>query len=214
MSERLDGKKQLEEMLNRLIKDWSKDPLQDEYDHVDSEFGPFTSDTPSIDFATYATYLEMSSMQHQIDELTQKLAEASNEILNLRHEYNGARAAFEGMCKSVKQNSLSSLTHTISERVKTPMTCQQLADYVSSNEYSAELALQHALLLLEKQSEDIIEARREAIRWQDAWVENSTLEDVKTTLFPWNKYWNKGEINLSNCLHCGEFREHGHKCKI
>ncbi len=211
MSERLDGKKQLEEMLNRPIKDWSKDPLQDEYDHVDSEFGPFASDTSSIDFATY---LQMQSMQHQIDELTQKLAEANNEILNLRHEYNGARAAFEGICGTVKQNSLSSLTHTISERVKTPMTLQQLADYVYSNEYSAELALQHALLLLKKQSEDITEARREAIRWQDAWVENSPLEEIKTTLFPWNKYWNKGELNLSNCLHCGEFRGHGHQCKI
>lgn len=150
-------------MLNRPIHDLSKDPLQDEYDHVDSEFGPFAS---------------------------------------------------EGICGSVKQNSLSSLTHTISERVKTPMTLQQLADYVSSNEYCAELALQHALLLLIKQSEDITEARREAIRWHYACVENSPLEEMKTTLFPWNKYWNKGKFNLSNCLHCGEFREHGHKCKI
>jgi hypothetical protein len=163
MSERLDGKKQLQEMLNRPICDLSKDPLQDEYDHVDSEFGLFAS---------------------------------------------------EGMCGTVKQNSLSSLTHTISEHVKTPMTLQQLADYVASSEYGAELALQHALLLLIKQSEDIAEARREAIRWQDAWVENSPLEEMKTTLSPWNKYWNKGELNLSNCLDCGEFRGHGHKCKI
>jgi hypothetical protein len=94
------------------------------------------------------------------------------------------------------------------------MTLEQLSSYVASSEYSAELALQHALLLLEKQQEEIIEARREAIRWQDAWVENSSLKEVKTTLFPWNKAWNKGDINLSNCLDCGEFREHGHKCKI
>lgn len=212
MSERLDGKKQLEEAPNRSIKNWSKDPLQDEYDHVDSEFGPFASDGSSVDFATY---LQMQSMQHQIDELTQKLAEANNENLNLRHEYNGSRAAFEGMCKSVKQNNLSCLTSHISEHVKTPMTLEQLSSYVASSEYNAELALQHALLLLEKQQEDIIEARREATRWLNAWVENSPFKEVKTTVFPWNKYWRKKEdINLSNCLDCGQFREHGHKCKI
>jgi hypothetical protein len=66
---------------------------------------------------------ELSAMQKQrdqnhIDELTQKLAEVSNEILNLKHEYNSFR--------------------------------------------------------------DII----------------------------------KQDISLSNCLECGKFREHGHKCKI
>jgi hypothetical protein len=81
MSERLDGKKQLEEALNRSIKNWSQDPLQDEYDHVDSDFGPFVAhDGSSVDFATY---LEMQSMQYQIDELTQKLAKANDVILNL-----------------------------------------------------------------------------------------------------------------------------------
>ncbi len=84
MSERLDGKKQLEEMLNRPIRDWSKDPLQDEYDHVDSEFGPFASDDQSIDFATY---LQMQSMQHQIDELTQKLSETQKDLSFRRDLY-------------------------------------------------------------------------------------------------------------------------------
>jgi hypothetical protein len=39
----------------------------------------------------------------------------------------------------------------------------------------------------ERLREQVVEARREACKWQDAWVNETPLEEVGCTLMPWEK---------------------------
>jgi hypothetical protein len=39
------------------------------------------------------------------------------------------------------------------------------------------------------------EARREAIRWQDAWMNETPLREMGGTLMPWLRDWNKSQEN-------------------
>ena len=66
MSERLDGKKQLEEMLNRPILDFDKKL--------------FCAEDGSFIASDFASFLQMQSMQHQIDELMQRLSETQEDL--------------------------------------------------------------------------------------------------------------------------------------
>lgn len=73
MSERLDGKKQLEEMLNRPILDFDKKL--------------FCAEDGSFITSDFGSFLQMQSMQHQIDELTQKLSETQKDLAFRRDLY-------------------------------------------------------------------------------------------------------------------------------
>jgi small-conductance mechanosensitive channel len=73
MSERLDGKKQLEEMLNRPILDFDKKL--------------FCAEDGSFITSDFGSFLQMQSMQHQIDELTQKLSETQKDLCFRRDLY-------------------------------------------------------------------------------------------------------------------------------
>jgi chromosome segregation ATPase len=71
MSERLDGKKQLEEMLNRPILDFDKKL--------------FCAEDGSFITSDFGSFLQMQSMQHQINELMQRLSE-TQEDLEFHHD--------------------------------------------------------------------------------------------------------------------------------
>lgn len=46
--------------------------------------------------------------------------------------------------------ALEQLVSDICSHIREPMTIDDLVEYIASNDYSAELALQHALLLLSR----------------------------------------------------------------
>ena len=41
------------------------------------------------------------------------------------------------------------------------------------------------------------EARREAIRWQDAWMNETTLHEMGSTLMPWMHDWKQSQENAT-----------------
>ena len=47
----------------------------------------------------------------------------------------------------------------------------------------------------EKLEQERDEARRAAIRWQDAWTNETTLHEMGSTLMPWWRDWKKSEEN-------------------
>ena len=52
-----------------------------------------------------------------------------------------------------------------------------------------------AFAKIEKLERERDEARREAIRWQDAWMNETTLHEMGSTLMPWLRDWKKSAEN-------------------
>lgn len=59
---------------------------------------------------------------------------------------------------------------------------------------NAELAID-AIALCGKLERERDDARREAIRWQDAWMNETTLHEMGSTLMPWLRDWKKSAEN-------------------
>ena len=53
----------------------------------------------------------------------------------------------------------------------------------------------------EKLEQERDEARRAAIRWQDAWTNETTLHEMGSTLMPWWRDWKKSEENDEMTCH-------------
>ena len=52
-----------------------------------------------------------------------------------------------------------------------------------------------AFAKIEKLERERDEARREAIRWQDAWMNETTLQEMGSTLMPWMHDWKQSQEN-------------------
>lgn len=52
-----------------------------------------------------------------------------------------------------------------------------------------------AFAKIEKLERERNEARREAIRWQDAWMNETTLQEMGSTLMPWMHDWKQSQEN-------------------
>jgi DNA repair exonuclease SbcCD ATPase subunit len=87
MSERLDGKKQLEEMLNRPILDFDKKL--------------FCAEDGSFITSDFGSFLQMQSMQHQINELTQKLSETQEDLEFRRDLYKFQEQRLDQLSKDL-----------------------------------------------------------------------------------------------------------------
>jgi hypothetical protein len=64
---------------------------------------------------------------------------------------------------------------------------EEIMEYIGHDPDSVADAIVNLERENERLREQVVEARREAIKWQDAWVNETPLEEVGRTLMPWEK---------------------------
>jgi len=75
--------------------------------------------------------------------------------------------------------NIHELTKTVAGHIEKPLTLQELCDTIERNEYSAEMMLQHALILLSesiKAEQSAIDSLRK--EWQSQWDKKHTIRDM------------------------------------